>query len=130
MPGLRAIASSAFAALVVGLIADLWFRWPGFLAVAIGALFGVASLIVTGSLETRGAAADQAWRTAAPDLHARSAATTDPDPARRPSAGDAGDAGDAGIVAGAAPAAGRVVPPGEGLAALGSNEGRAGGRPD
>lgn len=86
MPGLRALVSSVIAAIIVGLVVDLWMRWPGFLAVAIGALFGVASLIVTGSLEPRGPSADAAWRAEAPDLHADVASPADPDPARRPPA--------------------------------------------
>lgn len=79
MPGARALLSSFFAAIVVGSVAYLWLHWPGFVAVGVGALFGVASLIVTGSLEPHAEKADEAWRAAAPDLHARAAASTDPE---------------------------------------------------
>ncbi len=88
MPGARPLVSSATAGILVGLVVDLWMHWPTFLAVAIGALFGVGSLIVTGSLTRGSGAAEAAWRQAAPDLHARAAAPGDPDPARRP--GDTG----------------------------------------
>lgn len=85
MPRVQVLLSSLFAAIVVGLVAYLWLRWPGFVSVGIGSLFGVASLIMTGSLETHAAEADEAWRSAAPDLHARAAASADPEaPGRHP----------------------------------------------
>jgi hypothetical protein len=46
----------------------LWFRWPAFLALALGAVVAVIMLMVIASIGPDPAAEDAAWREAAPDL--------------------------------------------------------------
>ena len=68
MPSRSNVLGSLVAAVAVFLLFSLWIRWPGFLAFAAGAIFGVAFLIVATSLGDDPRAADEAWRAAAPDL--------------------------------------------------------------
>jgi hypothetical protein len=91
VPSLGHIAGSLATALVVTLVFLLWIAWPGFLAVGIGAVFGVAFLIVATSLGVDPRAADQAWRQHAADL-LRGEAGGDPGSASPP--GRAGPSGD------------------------------------
>lgn len=68
MPSLAHLAGSLAAALSVALLFLLWIGWPGFLAVAAGAVFGVAFLVVATALGDDPRAADAAWRARATDL--------------------------------------------------------------
>ncbi len=71
MPGARSLALAAAVGLGVGLYFALWFGWPTFVAVAIGATMAVVLLLISTSLSDDPSAADAAWRAAAPDLAAR-----------------------------------------------------------
>lgn len=68
MPGLRALGSSLLAGAIVLTVVAFWMRWPIFLAVAMGALFLVATLMVASSFADDGIAADAAWQAASRDL--------------------------------------------------------------
>ncbi len=68
MPSRANVFGSGLAALAVFLLFTFWINWPGFLALAAGAIFGVAFLIVATSLGEDPRAADEAWRAATPDL--------------------------------------------------------------
>lgn len=76
MPSLGKIAGSVVAALAVGLLFLLWIGWPGFLAVGVGAIFGVAFLVVATSLGDDPRAADEAWKAKSADLFAGGTSTT------------------------------------------------------
>ena len=68
MPSLAKIAGGLTSAAIVTLLFLLWIGWPGFLAVGIGAVFGVAFLVVATALGDDPRAADEAWRRHAADL--------------------------------------------------------------
>ncbi len=68
MPGARAAAVAIAAGVAVALYFAIWFGWPTFLAVAIGATMAVIMLLFAASLSADPVEADAAWRTAAPDL--------------------------------------------------------------
>lgn len=68
MPSWRALALSVALGVGVATYFALWFRWPTFLAIAIGATLAVVLLLFAASLADDPAAADSAWREAAPDL--------------------------------------------------------------
>ncbi|HKG57761.1 MAG TPA: hypothetical protein VKA85_10985 [Candidatus Limnocylindrales bacterium] len=68
MPGIRVIALAAFVGIAVGTYFQAWIHWPTPLAVAIGAAMAVVLLTIAASLGEDAAAADAAWRDAAPDL--------------------------------------------------------------
>jgi hypothetical protein len=85
MPGARTILAALAFGVVVGVYLQAWVRWPTFLAVAVGAVMIVFILLVAASLGQDDAAADAAWRAAAPDIAGR-------DPGRSP-AGTVGSAG-------------------------------------
>jgi predicted MFS family arabinose efflux permease len=76
MPGRRALLLAAAVGVGVGTYFALWFRWPAFLAIAIGATMGVILLLMSASLGDDPTEADAAWRAAAPDLAARERAAT------------------------------------------------------
>jgi hypothetical protein len=76
MPSPRAAALAVVVGLAIGLYFALWFRWPTFLAVAIGATMAIVLLLFASSLADDPAAADAAWRQAAPDLAARERGAT------------------------------------------------------
>jgi hypothetical protein len=71
MPTVRALALAVIVGLGVGLYFALWFRWPAFLSIAIGATLGVVFLLFASSLGPDPQEADAAWRAAAPDLAER-----------------------------------------------------------
>lgn len=71
MPTVRALALAVIVGLGVGLYFALWFRWPVFLSIAIGATLGVVFLLFASSLGPDPGEADAAWRAAAPDLAER-----------------------------------------------------------
>jgi hypothetical protein len=68
MRGFRALAIAAVAGLLPALYFALWFKWPTFLAVGVGAVVAVVMLMVIASIGSDPAAEDAAWREAAPDL--------------------------------------------------------------
>jgi hypothetical protein len=68
VPGSRAAIIAALVGLGTGLYFALWFHWPTFLAVAVGAFMAIVLLMVASSLGEDPATADAAWREAAPDL--------------------------------------------------------------
>lgn len=80
MPGARAILAALAVGLAVGAYLQAWVRWPTFVAVAVGAVMVVFILLVAASIGDDDAAADAAWRAAAPDVAGR-------DPGRSPAQG-------------------------------------------
>jgi hypothetical protein len=68
MRGLRRFVIALVAGLLPALYFALWFRWPTFLAVAVGAVVAVVMLMVIASIGPNPAAEEAAWREAAPDL--------------------------------------------------------------
>ena len=84
MPGIRALVIAIGLGLGVGVYVQAWLHWPTFLAVAIGAVMAVVLLLLAASLGEDPAAADAAWREAAPDLVGRP-------PTRKPYEPAAGD---------------------------------------
>ena len=68
MPGVRAVIFGVVIGLGAGLYFALWFHWPTFLAVAVGAFMTIVLLMVASSVGEVPAAADAAWREASPDL--------------------------------------------------------------
>jgi len=71
VPGARAAIIAVLVGLGAALYFALWFHWPTFLAVAVGAFMAIVLLMIASSLGEDPAAADAAWREAAPDLVAR-----------------------------------------------------------
>jgi hypothetical protein len=68
VPGARAVIIAVLVGLGAALYFALWFHWPTFLAVAVGAFMAIVLLMIASSLGEDPAAADAAWRQAAPDL--------------------------------------------------------------
>jgi predicted MFS family arabinose efflux permease len=68
VPGARAAILALVVGIGAGLYFALWFHWPTFLAVAVGAFMAIVLLMIASSLGEDPAAADAAWREAAPDL--------------------------------------------------------------
>jgi mannose-6-phosphate isomerase-like protein (cupin superfamily) len=68
MPGARTILAALAFGLAVGVYLQAWVRWPTFVAVAVGAVMIVFILLVAASFGQDDAAADAAWRGAAPDI--------------------------------------------------------------
>jgi predicted MFS family arabinose efflux permease len=68
VPSVRIVLLALLTGVAVGLYFALWFHWPTFLAVGGGAVMGILLLLVAASLGDDPAAADAAWREAAPDL--------------------------------------------------------------
>jgi hypothetical protein len=77
MAGGRTILAAVAVGVAVGAYLQGWVGWPTFVAVAVGAVMAVFILLVAASLGQDDAAADAAWRAAAPDLAGR-------DPGRSP----------------------------------------------
>lgn len=75
MPGRRALALAVAVGIGIAVYFALWFRWPTFLAVAIGATMAVVLVLIATSLRGDPSEADAAWRAAAPDLAARERGT-------------------------------------------------------
>ena len=73
----RASLAALAVGVAVGAYLQAWVGWPTFVAVAVGAVMAVFILLVAASLGQDDAAADAAWRAAAPDLAGR-------DPGRSP----------------------------------------------
>ncbi len=68
MPTRRALVAAMIPAVVVFGIFWRWLDFPMFIAVGLGAVWGVASLIVTRSVYDDVEQETVAWREAAPDL--------------------------------------------------------------
>jgi hypothetical protein len=68
VPGARAAIIAVLVGLAAGLYFALWFHWPTFLVVAVGAFMAIVLLMIASWLGEDPAAADAAWREAAPDL--------------------------------------------------------------
>ena len=79
MPSGRTLLAALAVGIAVGAYLQRWVGWPTFLAVAVGAVMGVLLLVVAASFGDDDAAADAAWRAAAPDIAGR-------DPGRSPAA--------------------------------------------
>jgi hypothetical protein len=79
MPGGRTLLVALAVGIAVGAYLQRALGWPTFLAVAVGAVMGVLILVVAASFSDDDAAADAAWRRAAPDIAGR-------DPGRNPAA--------------------------------------------
>jgi len=79
----------------VALYLQQWVRWPGFLAIGIGAVMAVGVLIIAASLEDDAEAADVAWRAASADIVERRAAADPEDTGNEPDA-DGPEAGSTG----------------------------------
>lgn len=67
----RPFVIAVVAALGLGAYGFAWFGWPLYLAIGAGALVGTILLVLATSLGDDPAAADAAWREAAPDLAGR-----------------------------------------------------------
>ncbi len=68
MPTRRALVAAMIPAVIVFAIFWRWLDFPLFLSVGLGAVWGVASLIVTRSVYEDADREMAAWREAAPDL--------------------------------------------------------------
>lgn len=92
MPDLRALLIAAGVGVGVAAYTILWWHWP--LAIGIGAAILMGGLALTGTISVRpaGAAADAAWRAAAPDLVEPPAEPADV-PVSRPAAPEAAPPG-------------------------------------
>lgn len=94
MASRRALALAIVAGLLVGTYFALWFRWPAFLAIGIGATLGVVMLLFASSLGPDPEDADAAWRAAAPDLAERErGSVVEPELAAQPTPLPPGEAG-------------------------------------
>jgi hypothetical protein len=71
MPGARTILIALAVGIAVGTYLQAFVGWPTFVAVAIGAVMIVFILLVASAIGHDDAAADAAWRAAAPDLAGR-----------------------------------------------------------
>jgi hypothetical protein len=71
MPGARTLLIALAVGVAVGAYLQRAIGWPTFLAVAVGAVMGVFILVLAASFGDDDAAADAAWRAAAPDLAGR-----------------------------------------------------------
>jgi hypothetical protein len=80
MPTIAKIAAGLAVAFVVGMLFRFWVGWPGFLAVAAAAIFGVAFLVVATSLGEDPRAADAAWREQAGEAFVESGGGADAGP--------------------------------------------------
>jgi predicted MFS family arabinose efflux permease len=78
---MRALAIATVLGLRVGVYVQAWLHWPTFLAVARGAVMAIVLLLLAASLGEDPAAAEAAWREAAPDLIGRPAARESGEPA-------------------------------------------------
>jgi len=83
VPGARVAIIAVLVGLGAGLYFALWFHWPTFLAVAVGAFMAIVLLMIASSLGEDPAAADAAWREAAPDLVPPPATPSDTTPRAR-----------------------------------------------
>lgn len=68
MPTLPRILAAIGVAILVGLVFRFWLTWPGFLAVGVGAVFGVGFLIAATAIGTDPREEDAAWRAEAVSL--------------------------------------------------------------
>ncbi len=68
VPGIRSLALSAALGIGIGVYLGAFAHWPTFVAIGLGALLILVSLLIAASLGEDPAAADAAWREAAPDL--------------------------------------------------------------
>ncbi len=68
MPSFRATGLAVVVALGVGLVLELSLHWATFVSVGVGALFGLAALMIGASVDADPEAADAAWKAAAGDL--------------------------------------------------------------
>jgi len=68
VPTLPRILASVGAAVLVGLVFRFWLTWPGFLAVGVGAVFGVGFLIAATAIGSDPREEDAAWRADAASL--------------------------------------------------------------
>jgi hypothetical protein len=96
VPGLRAAGAAVLVGLIAGLYFAVWLHWPTFLAVAVGAFMALVLLMIATSLGEDPAAADAAWRAAAPDLIRAPGAASDERTAAPPTAGDSASSADRG----------------------------------
>jgi len=89
MPAIRTVLAALVAGAALGIYLQRFAGWPTFLAVAIGAVMVVFILLVAASLSDDDAAADAAWRAAAPDLAGRDPGRNPAEPSRDASGGEA-----------------------------------------
>lgn len=68
MPGLRALVAAAVVGVGVGAYVNVWFGWPMFVSIGLGALLALLVLLVAAAVDPDPGEADAAWRLAAPDL--------------------------------------------------------------
>ena len=68
MPGFRGLVVAVIAGILPAAYFGLWFRWPTFLTLALGAVVAVVMLMVIASIGPDPAVEEAAWRDAAPDL--------------------------------------------------------------
>lgn len=68
MPSRIKIAGAVVAGAAVALLFRVWVGWPGYVAIGVGAFFGVGFLIIAATLGEESAKADAAWRSRSADI--------------------------------------------------------------
>jgi hypothetical protein len=68
MPSRIKVGGSVAAGAIVALVFRLWAGWPGYVAILVGAFFGVGFLIIAAALGEGYSEADAAWRSSSADL--------------------------------------------------------------
>jgi hypothetical protein len=68
MPSRIKIAGAIVIGATVALLFRLWAGWPGYVAIGVGAFFGVGFLIIAATLGEESATADAAWRSRSADI--------------------------------------------------------------
>jgi hypothetical protein len=68
MPSRVKAGGSLAAGAIVALVFRFWVGWPGYVAILVGAFFGVGFLIVAAALGEGYTEADAAWRSHSADL--------------------------------------------------------------
>jgi hypothetical protein len=68
VPDLRPFAVALFVGLAIAAFTLMWWHWPAAIGIGLGFVLGGLTLVGTISVGGDDAAADAAWRAAAPDL--------------------------------------------------------------
>jgi ABC-type branched-subunit amino acid transport system permease subunit len=68
MPSRIRIVGATVAGATVALVLRLWVGLPGYVAIGVGAFFGVGFLVIAATLGEESAKADAAWRSRSADI--------------------------------------------------------------